>query len=106
MSSAYVAYRGAVPIEQVASNDIDTTAVVVYLGPECHFVQYPLRSGEMFNQVAVFESPKAKAGLEDWGTPDELDAAFEQMCEPVQKGLPHMWRDRWWRMYDRDPIMN
>ena len=69
-------------------------------------MQYPLHSGEMFNQVAVFESPKAKAGLEDWGTPDELDAAFEQMCEPVQKGLPHMWRDRWWRMCDRDPIMN
>ena len=59
MSSAYVAYRRAVPIEQVASNDIDTTAVVVYLGPECHFVQYPLHSGEMFNQVAVFESAKA-----------------------------------------------
>ena len=47
-----------------------------------------------------------KAGLEDWGTPNELEAAFEQMCEPVQKGLPHMCRDRWWRMYDRDPIMN
>lgn len=106
VSSAYVAYRGAVPIEQVASNDIDTESVVVYLGPDCHFVQYPLRAGEMFNQVAVFESPKAKAGQDDWGTPDELDAAFVEMCEPVQKGLPHMWRDRWWRMYDREPIMN
>ena len=31
----------------------------------------------MFNQVAVFESPKALAGEDDWGTPDELDAAFD-----------------------------
>lgn len=106
VSSAYVAYRGAVPIELAAENDIDPTAVQVYIGPGCHFVQYALRAGEMFNQVAVFESPKALAGQEDWGTPDELDAAFEGTCEQVQKGLPLMWRDRWWRMFDRNPIMN
>lgn len=106
VSSAYVAYRGAVPIELAAENDIDPTAVQVYVGPGCHFVQYALRAGEMFNQVAVFESPKALAGEEDWGTPDEMDAAFEGTCEAVQKGLPLMWRDRWWRMFDRNPIMN
>lgn len=106
VSSAYVAYRGAVPIESAAANDVDPAAVQVYVGPGCHFVQYALRGGEMFNQVAVFESPKAVRGEADWGTPDELDAAFAGTCAPVQKGLPLMWRDRWWRMFDRDPIMN
>lgn len=106
VSSAYVAYRGAVPIERAAENDIDPTAVQVYVGAGCHFVQYALRAGEMFNQVAVFESPKALRGEDDWGTPDELDAAFEGTCQAVQKGLPLMWRDRWWRMFDRNPIMN
>ena len=106
VSSSYVAYRAAVPIDQVRENDISDTDVVLYVGPRCHFVQYPLRGGEMFNQVAVFESPKAVAGEEDWGTPDELETAFEGTCEQVQKGLPLMWRDRWWRMFDRDPIMN
>ena len=106
VSSAYVAYRGAMPIEQVRDNAISDRDVVLYVGPRCHFVQYPLRGGEMFNQVAVFESPKALAGEQDWGTPDELDAAFDGMCEPVQQGLPLMWRDRWWRMFDRDPLMN
>ncbi|WP_433213542.1 FAD-dependent oxidoreductase [Microtetraspora malaysiensis] len=104
VNSAYVAYRGAVPFEKVAGNDIHEKDVVVYVGPRCHFVQYPLRGGEAFNQVAVFESPKALAGEGDWGTPDELDAAFAGTCDQVQKGLPLMWRDRWWRMYDRDPI--
>jgi salicylate hydroxylase len=79
--------------------------VVVYIGPRCHFVQYPLRGGEMFNQVAVFESAKAKAGEEDWGTPDEMDAAFTGLTENIAKGLPLMWRDRRWRMFDRNPIM-
>ena len=46
-------------------------------------MQYPLRHGEMFNPVAVFESPKSGADEEDWGTPDELDAAF---AGRVQRG--------------------
>ncbi|MGY1620875.1 FAD-dependent monooxygenase [Geodermatophilus sp. SYSU D00965] len=104
VSSAYVAYRGAIPAEQVAEADVSMSDVVLYVGPHCHFVQYPLRRGEMFNQVAVFRSPKALAGEEDWGTPDELDAAFAGACDQVRAGLPLMWRDRWWRMYDRDPI--
>jgi salicylate hydroxylase len=105
VSSAYVAYRGAVPIGRVRENDISETDVVVYVGPGCHFVQYPLRGGEMFNQVAVFESRKAVAGEEDWGTPDELDAAFAGMTGNIRNGLPLIGRDRWWRMFDRDPIM-
>jgi salicylate hydroxylase len=106
VNSAYVAYRGAVPFAAVAENEIFERDVVVYVGPRCHFVQYPLRGGEMFNQVAVFESARARAGAQDWGTPEELDAAFEGKCPPIRKGLPLMWRDRWWRMFDRDPIMS
>lgn len=106
VNSAYVAYRAAVPIEQVRDLDVSEKDVVLYVGPGCHFVQYPLRGGEMFNQVAVFESPKALAGEDDWGTPDELDAAFEGTCDQVRQGIPLMWRDRWWRMFDRDPIMS
>jgi salicylate hydroxylase len=105
VNSAFVAYRGAVPMEKVRENNVSESDVVVYVGPGCHFVQYPLRGGQMFNQVAVFESPTAKAGEEEWGTPDELDAAFARATGNVHKGLPLMWRDRWWRMFDRDPIM-
>ncbi|WP_327241971.1 FAD-dependent oxidoreductase [Streptomyces sp. NBC_01320] len=106
VSSAYVAYRAAVPIEQVTGRDVDLSEVSVHVGPRCHFVQYGLRGGEMLNQVAVFESPKALAGEENWGTPDELDARFASTCPEVRAGIPLMWRDRWWRMFDRDPIMN
>jgi salicylate hydroxylase len=107
VSSAYVAYRGALPLAQLPdTSGLALDDVVVYIGPGCHFVQYPLRRGEMFNQVAVFRSPKALAGEEDWGTPDELDAAFAATCDPIKAALPNLWRDRWWRMYDREPIPN
>ncbi|GAA5153724.1 3-hydroxybenzoate 6-hydroxylase [Pseudonocardia eucalypti] len=104
VSSAYVAYRGALPIEQVDTSQLDLAAMVVYVGPGCHLVQYALRGGEMLNQVAVFRSPKALAGEAEWGTPDELDAAFSHTCRPVRDALGNLWRDRWWRMYDREPI--
>ncbi|WP_409180448.1 FAD-dependent monooxygenase [Amycolatopsis sp. VS8301801F10] len=103
VSSAYVAYRGTVPIAEVG-RPVDLSEVVVYVGPRCHFVHYGLRGGDLLNQVAVFESPKAVAGLADWGTPDELDTAFAATCDEVRAGIPRMWRDKWWRMYDRDPI--
>ena len=102
-SSAYVAYRGAVPIGDVMDNEVSLKDVVVYIGPRCHFVQYPLRQGEMFNQVAVFQSPKALRGEEDWGTPDELEGAFARTVPQIRDALTHMWRDKWWRMFDRLP---
>lgn len=105
VNSAYVAYRGAVPTEQVQDVAAHVGGdVVLHVGPKHHFIQYPLRSGEMLNQVAVFESPKALAGEEDWGTPDELDGAFDHACDRVKGALPLMWRDKWWRMFDRDPL--
>jgi salicylate hydroxylase len=105
VSSAYVAYRAAVPIEEVdPARAVDLSEVAVYVGPGCHFVHYGLRGGEILNQVAVFESPSALDGAEEWGGPEELDAAFAGTCAAVRAGVPLMWRDRWWPMYDRDPI--
>lgn len=105
VNSAFVAYRGAVPFDAVHDQvGVRPSDMAVYIGPGCHFVQYALRQGQMFNQVAVFRSAGAVRGEAEWGTPEELDAAFADACAPVRSGLPHMWRDRCWRMYDRDPI--
>jgi 2-polyprenyl-6-methoxyphenol hydroxylase-like FAD-dependent oxidoreductase len=81
VSSAYVAYRGAVPMSEVGDDPrIAPDDLVVYLGPDCHLVQYPLRGGEMFNQVAVFRSPRALAGEPDWGTPQRIgDGVLEHL---------------------------
>jgi salicylate hydroxylase len=106
--SGYVAYRGAFPVSELTL-ELDERSfeeVVVYLGPGCHLVQYPLRRGEIFNTVAVFESPGFARGEADWGGPEELDAVFAGACEPVRRGLASLWRDRRWPMYDRLPIGN
>jgi salicylate hydroxylase len=103
--SGYVAYRGAFPtgrLTHLGADSLDT--VVVYIGPGCHLVQYPLRGGEIFNTVAVFASPSYRRGNPDWGGPDELDEVFAPACEQVRAGLAALWRERRWAMYDRPPI--
>src|SRR5690606_1432788 len=85
--SGFVAYRGTVPIDQVAEH-ASLTDVVVWFGPGLHLVQYPLRAGRMYNQVAVFRSHQFAAGVDDWGTPDELDEVFSVTCDQVRRALP------------------
>jgi 2-polyprenyl-6-methoxyphenol hydroxylase-like FAD-dependent oxidoreductase len=77
----------------------------MWVGPDMHFVQYPVRRGELYNQVAVFRSPRYKPDSDDWGTVEEFDAHFSQTCEYVQNCAKLMWRDRRWPMYDREPIL-
>ncbi|BEP14855.1 3-hydroxybenzoate 6-hydroxylase [Acidothermaceae bacterium B102] len=100
--SGYVAYRGAVPIEQVERH-ADLRDVVAWLGPGMHLVQYPLRSGDLYNQVAVFRSPSFERGDPDWGNPAELEERFSVCCEHVRESVPMLGRDHRWPMYDRLP---
>ena len=106
IGSGFVAYRGAFPVGQLG-RELDDNArkdVVVYIGPNCHLVQYPLRRGEIFNTVAVFASPGYRRGEPDWGGPEELDEVFADACDDVRRGLDSLWRDRRWPMFDRLPI--
>lgn len=108
--SAYVAYRGT----SVLPEDPDMkglNSVIGYIGPRCHFIQYPLRGGELLNQVAVFQSPRYLDSLingtevpEDWGNNDEFKGAFDHTNEFIQGRLGSMWLDTWWQMSDREPL--
>src|SRR6476469_6558936 len=103
VSSAYVAYRGTVPItEDTPKADLED--VIVYLGPDCHLVQYPLRKGELLNTVAVFKSPSFERGEEQYGGVDELEAAYKDCVPAVQEALKNLATGIRWPMYDRDPI--
>jgi 3-hydroxybenzoate 6-monooxygenase len=101
--SGYVAYRGAVPIDQVAARS-DHRDVVAFLGHGRHFVQYPLRSGSFYNQVAVFRSDRYLAGQSHWGTPEELELAFQTSSKRIRTALDAIERGMSWPMYDREPL--
>lgn len=98
-----VAYRGTIPVAELSAHaGLDN--VVMWVGPNMHFVQYPLRRGELYNQVAVFKSPRYAPGVAEWGTVEELDAHYAQTCDYVRASVRLMWRDRRWPMFDRKPI--
>jgi len=103
--SGYVAYRGTITAEQ-ASHAVDRTSVVLWIGPGMHLMQYPVRRGELYNQVAVFRSRRYHEGHTEpgsWGGPEELDAAFADACEPVRGAVARIGRAQNWAMYDRAP---
>jgi salicylate hydroxylase len=105
--SQYVAYRGTIPISEIlaqAGTNLDD--VIMWIGPYLHLVQYPVRRGELYNQVVVFKSFRYKEGSDDWGTPDEIDEHFEKCCEAVRHAVTFISRQRRWPMYDREPIDN
>ncbi|HZG74065.1 MAG TPA: FAD-dependent monooxygenase [Chondromyces sp.] len=103
--SHYVAYRGTVPIEEI-SNDANMDDVIMWIGPNLHVVQYPVRKGELYNQVVVFKSQNYKPDSDDWGTPEEMDEVFKG-CHPlVENALSFIQRQIRWPMYDRLPIDN
>jgi salicylate hydroxylase len=105
VSSSYVAYRGTVPIT-ADTPKADLEDVIVYLGPDCHLVQYPLRKGELLNTVAVFKSPSFERGEEQYGGVDELESAYQGCVPAVREALKNLATGIRWPMYDRDPIRN
>src|SRR5699024_1140642 len=108
--SAYVAYRGTAPLADDAELS-GLKSVIGYIGPRVHFVQYPLRGGELLNQVAVFQSPRYLKSLmageeapEDWGNNEEFRDGFGHTNEHIQSRLGNRWLDKWWQMADREPL--
>jgi len=100
----YVAFRGTIPIQQMSAHaGLDN--VVMWVGPQMHFVQYPIRRGELYNQVAVFKSPGFRPGNPEFGTAAELDAHYAQTCDYIRGCIQVMWRDKRWQMVDRHPIL-
>ena len=101
----FVAYRGAIPMEEVLEfAGMDT--IRYWIGPELHLIQYPLRRGELYNQVAVFRSHRYRVESDDWGTEDELEEHFASTHSSVKRALARVKRDRRWPLYDRLPTEN
>jgi 2-polyprenyl-6-methoxyphenol hydroxylase-like FAD-dependent oxidoreductase len=103
--SGHVVYRAVVPAADMPE-DLRWNAPVVWAGPDCHLVHYPLRHGEQFNLVVTFHS----RDHEEWGVSDgskkEVLSYFEGVHARPRQLLdrPTSWRR--WSTADRDPVAN
>jgi 2-polyprenyl-6-methoxyphenol hydroxylase-like FAD-dependent oxidoreductase len=99
--SGHVAYRGAIATANVPG-DVAADDVLLWIGPGMHLMQYPVRRGELYNQVAVYERP---AGHRDpIGSAAELESAFGRACDAVRGSVALIEKGRCWPVFDRDPV--
>ena len=101
--SGHVVYRAVVPAEQMPA-DLRWNAPVVWAGPNCHLVHYPLRDGEQYNLVVTFHSREPEEWGVSEGSQEEVLSYFECIhARPRQLlSLPSSWRR--WSTADRDPV--
>ncbi|MDK3025894.1 FAD-dependent monooxygenase [Cupriavidus taiwanensis] len=101
--SHYVAYRGTIPMARMSAL-AGSDNVMMWTGPDMHLVQYPVRRGELYNQVAVFRSDRYSPDHDDWGTQEEMAQRFARACPAVKDALTMIATNRRWPLFDRLPI--
>ena len=101
--TGHVVYRAVVPVTDMPEN-LRWNAPVVWAGPNCHLVHYPLRSGDQYNLVVTFHSRDKETWSVTDGSKEEVLSYFQGIhARPRQLlDLPKSWRR--WATADRDPI--
>ncbi|WP_036595774.1 3-hydroxybenzoate 6-monooxygenase [Ottowia thiooxydans] len=103
--SGHVVYRAVVPAAEMPE-DLRINAPVVWAGPNCHLVHYPLRGGTEYNLVVTFHSRYEEEWSVTEGSKEEVLSYFQGIhARPRQLlHLPKSWRR--WATADRNPIAN
>ncbi len=101
--SGHVVYRAVVDAADFPA-DLKLNAPVVWGGPDCHLVHYPLRGGEQYNVVVTFHSRQSETWGVSEGTPEEVQSYFQGILPRARQllALPKTWKR--WATADRDPI--
>ncbi|WP_217179376.1 FAD-dependent monooxygenase [Streptomyces sp. AC495_CC817] len=99
--SGHVAYRGAIDRSELG-RDLAPDDVTLWIGPGIHLMQYPVRRGELYNQVAVYERPAG--AREPRGDAEEFRTAFAIAHPSVREYVALLDPHRDWPVYDRDPL--
>ena len=103
--SGHIAYRGVLKRSEVPE-DLWRPDVVLWAGPRCHFVHYPLRRGELYNLVAVFHSDHYEEGWNAEGSKELLWKHFQGLRPEVLRLLECIDTWRMWVLCDREPVKN
>ncbi|WP_274585540.1 3-hydroxybenzoate 6-monooxygenase [Neisseria leonii] len=101
--SGHVVYRAVVEAEEMPE-DLRINGPVLWAGPNCHLVHYPLRGGRQYNLVVTFHSREQ----EEWGVREgsqaEVLSYFQGIDDSPRRllSLPKSWKR--WATADRQPV--
>lgn len=101
--TGHVVYRAVIDASEFPE-ELRCNAPVLWTGPGCHMVNYPLQGGKTYNIVATFQVQQPEpAGMRE-GTREEILEKFGAMGEKVLQVLriPKSWGR--WATADKEPI--
>src|ERR1700728_1528015 len=101
--AGHITYRAVLPASEVPEK-YRWRDMAFWAGEKVHLVLYPLRTGDLYNLVAVFHSDRYEEGWDSFGDPAELHERFAKTCEPVRMLLNKIESWRMWVLCDRPPI--
>jgi 2-polyprenyl-6-methoxyphenol hydroxylase-like FAD-dependent oxidoreductase len=103
--TGHVVYRAVVE-EKDMPEDLRVNAPMLWAGPRCHLVHYPLRGGKQYNLVVTFHSKEQEEWGVTEGSKEEVMSYFEGIHPRPRQMLdrPTSWRR--WATADRDPVEN
>jgi salicylate hydroxylase len=101
-ASGHVSFRAVVPAGR-APGDLLARSAVLWAGPRCHLVHYPIAGGDRFNLVATYEDPACTPVSGQPVASEEVTARF-----PHPAAVPRAWLAAgtdWskWVLCDRPP---
>lgn len=108
--SGRIAFRGLVPIDKLAATWPFPTYSASWLGPDKHFLVFPISQNKLLNIVAFVSTEESELGglKESWtatGDRDELTKHYEDFDEPVRKIISLMPKNpSKWVLNDREPL--
>ena len=106
-ASGHLAYRAMVP-QSALPAALRLQNVQVWMGPEFHLVQYPVRGGEWLNVVAVVHG-HVNADLRSWdhsANAADLRRHLAKAAAPLQDLLRTIEHWRLWPLLDRPPLQS
>lgn len=101
--TGHVVYRAVVEKDDMPE-DLRINAPVLWAGPRCHLVHYPLRGGEQYNLVVTFHSRDKEEWSVTEGSREEVLSYFQGIDESPRRllELPKSWKR--WATADREPV--
>jgi salicylate hydroxylase len=104
-ATGHLAYRAMVPQSSLPAR-LQSRQITVWLGPQLHVVQYPVRGGEWLNVVAIVHG-RTEGDMAHWdhsANPAKLRSAMTATCAPLQDLIQAIEHWRLWALSIRPPM--
>ena len=103
--TGHTTYRSIIPYDRMPAA-VRRNAMVLWGGPKCHIVQYPLSGSKLFNLVVTYHNDASEPVTGLPATSEEVLLGFDHIHEKARQ-IIRIGRDwKKWVLCDRDPTPN